>query len=655
MDAVVGESGSLDAQPVVGLLLERVAGQSVEMVTAELLLITEHELAQPVDVVGRGGAGDVVGFQRIAVSDGGIASDAHRAIVEIAVVVPLLAETRREFQIGNELVDHVDIEVVARHLLLNVQLVGDRQRVLGEIHSPFGLHLNHGAAGVVTVLLVGRKVRQIHQGALDHAVVDHAALGLHHAVLGIVHRIAETHRQPLGDLRVEIQAGVDAIVVRRRDDTVLIHVTETGHVLDSLRTARHRDVVTHDAGIGEQFVLPVGIVLRRHGRAGREIVEHRRNTHFGQREAFGRTHRIVVVGTPRHTGGRSAQTVGVVAGVDQQIAELDGVQQIHLVVELLDSVGEIVTHLGRFALLAALGGDEHDARGAARTVDGGRGGIFQDVDRLDVVRVDENVFRCRIAVDHVKRVAAGRQRVHAAHADRDAVARGAAGLVHLHAGYLARERLSHRRRRHREFAGFHAGDRTREIALAHRCVTHDDHLGDLFVLLRQRDVDGRAAADLHLLRIVTEEGEREGLLGFGRNRVFTRDAGHVADARPLDDHAGPDDRLARNGGNATADRLFGLHGLRGGGGGYRGPAGREHHAVTLDTRPQPLRRERAVDDGDDLLVHRPDAHTRREIDLRIVVSERVIAPFLDFGEELLHRDVLHVDRNFAVLRRRRNR
>ena len=138
---------------------------------------------------------DVVGFQRIAVSDGGIASDAHRAIVEIAVVVPLLAETRREFQIGNELVDHVDIEVVARHLLLNVQLVGDRQRVLGEIHSPFGLHLNHGAAGVVTVLLVGRKVRQIHQGALDHAVVDHAALGLHHAVLGIVHRIAETHRR----------------------------------------------------------------------------------------------------------------------------------------------------------------------------------------------------------------------------------------------------------------------------------------------------------------------------------------------------------------------------------------------------------------------------------------------------------------------------
>ena len=65
--------------------------------------------------------------------------------------------------------------------------------------------------------------------------------------------------------------------------------------------------------------------------------------------------------------------------------------------------------------------------------------------------------------------------------------------------------------------------------------------------------------------------------------------------------------------------------------------------------------QRAVDAGADLLVHRPDAHTRREVDLRIVVSERVIAPFLDFGEELLHRDILHVDRNFAVLRRRRNR
>ena len=46
VDAVVGEARGFDAQTVVGLLLEGVAGQRVDVVAADLLLIAERELAQ---------------------------------------------------------------------------------------------------------------------------------------------------------------------------------------------------------------------------------------------------------------------------------------------------------------------------------------------------------------------------------------------------------------------------------------------------------------------------------------------------------------------------------------------------------------------------------------------------------------------------------
>ena len=300
--------------------------------------------------------------------------------------------------------------------------MGNGQRVLGEVDAPVVLHGDHGAAGVVAVLLIDGEVRQVHQGALDHAVVDHAARGLHDAVLGIVHRVAQAHREAFRDLRVEVQPGIDAVVVRRGDDTVLIHVADAGHVSDGLGSARDGDVVAHDSGIGEEFVLPVGIVLRGDGRPGREVVEHVGDSDLGQGEAFGSAHRVVVIRAPRHAGSRGTQAVGVVAGIDQQIAELRGVQQLHLMIELLDSIREVIADFGGLALLAALGGDQDDARGAARTVDCGRCGIFQNVDRLDVVRVDVDILRSGISVDHIEGIAAGREGVDAADADRHAVA-----------------------------------------------------------------------------------------------------------------------------------------------------------------------------------------------------------------------------------------
>lgn len=78
----------------------------------------------------------------------------------------------------------------------------------------------------------------------------------------------------------------------------------------------------------------------------------------------------------------------------------------------------------RLALAALLGGDQHNAVGGARTVDGGRRGVLQHLDRLDVGQVEhrqrthalaERIERSgvvgqRNAVDHIERFVARAER-----------------------------------------------------------------------------------------------------------------------------------------------------------------------------------------------------------------------------------------------------
>ena len=54
----------------------------------------------------------------------------------------------------------------------------------------------------------------------------------------------------------------------------------------------------------------------------------------------------------------------------------------HLIVH-----GEVVAHDG-LALVASLRGDDDDTVGGLRTVDGCGSSVFQDIDALDVLRVD---------------------------------------------------------------------------------------------------------------------------------------------------------------------------------------------------------------------------------------------------------------------------
>ena len=75
--------------------------------------------------------------------------------------------------------------------------------------------------------------------------------------------------------------------------------------------------------------------------------------------------------------------------VGDGLLHLLGVKHVHVLAH--HAQGMLVVHVevrGGRALVALLGGDYDNAVGCARTVDGGGGGVLEDGEALDVVRVD---------------------------------------------------------------------------------------------------------------------------------------------------------------------------------------------------------------------------------------------------------------------------
>ena len=161
-------------------------------------------------------------------------------------------------------------------------------------------------------------------------------------------------------------------------------------------------------------------------------------------------------------------------------------------------------------LPAAFGRYHDDAVGSARTVNCGRRGIFQHLNRLDDVRIDAGqVARVahRHAVDHHQRRIGAVDGADTAHAHRHVSFRAVIGIVdYRQAGHAALQQLVDRTGRNlRYIRGLHGSHAARQVALLHRTVTDHDNLFDQFGILFEAHVDGRTPADGHFLRFITEE------------------------------------------------------------------------------------------------------------------------------------------------------
>ena len=224
--------------------------------------------------------------------------------------------------------------------------VGDRGPLAVVVVRCTGQPLEVSAEVVETIGLDG--VCGIHA----HCVA-HGTAGVTVAVLGVHELGVEVHGQVVvKQRRVEVDSSRVALEARGLEDTLLVGVTHR-HAIRQVAAHRagHHHVVVVADGFAEDFVLPVGVVfaqcLQGFGLAGVALVE-----------VFHESSILIAV---HHVDGFLLHA------------------QRH---------ATVVRHAGLLAAAAFLGGDDDDTVRTAATVDGRCRSVFQHVEALDILRVD---------------------------------------------------------------------------------------------------------------------------------------------------------------------------------------------------------------------------------------------------------------------------
>ena len=199
----------------------------------------------------------------------------------------------------------------------------------------------------------------------------------------------------------------------------------------------------------------------------------------------------------------------------------------------LDIQVATVADLGRCSLCALHCGNDDDTIGTTRTVDGGCRGVFQNVHRLDVARVDVRQLAHKgNTVEHNQRVVAGRQRALATDANLHLLARLRAGLRHQHTCYAALQSLGGIRGSNLiEFLAADVGHRTGDSLAALSTVTDDHHIVQRGVVLAQNDVDVLTAVHCHTLAYEAHVRHFQLSIPIGGDVELTVDVGNAARLR----------------------------------------------------------------------------------------------------------------------------
>ena len=212
--------------------------------------------------------------------------------------------------------------------------------------------------------------------------------------------IVRGDREPLEELIVGIDLRGNTVIgiLLAHHDTVVVHEVERGEEVTLLVTALEDEtVLLAPAGL-ESGVVPVGIGA------------------------------VVVVG--------SQQFIGDVTDIFLILDIFLGTEDIGLLAQGLHREAAVVGDMGR-AFLTGLGGDEHDTVTGLRTVDGGGGGVLQDLDGLDHGRIQIlDVVHLQTIDDEERSDVAGVGGV-TADTDVSALARSTGGVDDLDTGGLA--------------------------------------------------------------------------------------------------------------------------------------------------------------------------------------------------------------------------
>ncbi len=393
-----------------------------------------------------------------------------------------------------------------------------------------GVDVGHHGPGAIAQVAVGRGPLKVVVEVLKAAGHAHGlcriyAQGVAYGTaVGIVilapHPLGiQVHHQVVVEQRgVEVGAHGVALEVGSLDDTLLARVAQA-HAIGQIlaHRAAHLQVVVGRPGGAQDFVLPVG--------AGSTQQAHSRIV-----EAGAVVHLLDIVAilvAAHHVDGLALHAHGDTA---------------------------VVAHLGLLAAASLLGSDDDDAVAAAATVDGGCRSVFQDVEALNVQRVDHRqavghaldaVVVHGDTVDHNQRVVAGVERRAAANAYRRLAARSTALAGHAHTGHLAGKQVLGIDHDTPVFGvGLDSRYRTRKVALLGDTVTDDHHLVERLCVLVEGDHQVGGSRDRKGL--IAHRGNLElGSLGHVTKCEVTVEIGsYTLSSVANDAHTGADHRLA---------------------------------------------------------------------------------------------------------------
>ena len=367
-------------------------------------------------------------------------------------------------------------------------------------------------------------------------IVD-AAVGI--AEIGIQRRIEErsrTHGAAIGlvlqgnhALGIEVQGEVVVQEGRREGEiqsslpvhrflegTLLVQITQGQAVRQVSHTTISTQVVLVGEGRAENQAAPVSGGRTQAGGEGITVGGSHGINLGHERAVFIGRHRI--------------QAVGIVAYAE------------------VADIGD----LGILGNGALLGGDDDNTIGSAGSVDGGRGGVLQDGEALDVVGVDGGqrvghtltaVGSQRNAVDNHQRVVGGVQGSGTTHAEGGAGTRTTVAGNHLQAGHLTLEHILGRDDGAAvDFFRLDGGHGTGHIVFLYRAVADHNHLIQEMGILFEGN-GGRNAFGRKGLGGVTDAGYLNHCIGAGNgDGVVAVQAGGRTVGRPLFQDRGSDDR-----------------------------------------------------------------------------------------------------------------
>lgn len=231
----------------------------------------------------------------------------------------------------------------------------------------------------------------------------------------------ETERNALAEFLREIEAGVVALVVGRRNHTFLVEVAECGRHLRAVVAGADTDVVLLlESGVNHE-VFPVGILLIY------KVLVH-----------IAKERSIVLVGACSGFGSGVIDEGAV--GLPLELRPFGTGVEIEIALDGLRPGVGIDIH-GGLSLCTFFGGNEDDAVAGTRTIDSLCGSVFEHLDRLDVLGIEivDVVHGC--SVHDVERCVAAREGFLTTDDDVGLPARACAVLGNDYAGSLPAQHL----------------------------------------------------------------------------------------------------------------------------------------------------------------------------------------------------------------------